>query len=73
MKYTISNIPAGATVKVYREDGTEVTLSTDNSFELLRNVPVRDYTIVVTNTTDSNLNVNFSIKREQTSGTIVLS
>ena len=73
MKYTISNIPAGATVKVYREDGTEVTLSTDNSFELLRNVPVRDYTIVVTNTTDSNLNINFSIKREQTSGTIVIS
>lgn len=73
MKYTISNIPAGATVKVYREDGSEVTLSTDNSFELLRNVPVRDYTIVVTNTTDSNLNVNFSIKREQTSGTIVIS
>lgn len=73
MKYTISNIPAGATVKVYREDGTEVTLSTDNSFEFLRNVPVRDYTIVVTNTTDSNLNVNFSIKREQTSGTIVIS
>ena len=73
MKYTISNIPAGATVKVYREDGTEVTLSTDNSFELLRSVPVRDYTIVVTNTTDSNLNINFSIKREQTSGTIVIS
>ena len=73
MKYTISNIPAGATVKVYREDGTEVTLSTDNSFEHLRNVPVRDYTIVVTNTTDSNLNINFSIKREQTSGTIVIS
>ena len=73
MKYTISNIPAGATVKVYREDGTEVTLSTDNAFELLRNVPVRDYTIVVTNTTDSNLNINFSIKREQTSGTIVIS
>ena len=73
MKYTISNIPAGATVKVYREDGTEVTLSTDNSFELLRNVPVRDYTIVVTNTTDSNLSINFSIKREQTSGTIVIS
>ena len=73
MMYTISNIPAGATVKVYRADGTEVTLSTDNSFELLRNVPVRDYTIVVTNTTDSNLNINFSIKREQTSGTIVIS
>lgn len=73
MKYTISNIPAGATVKVYREDGTKVTLSTDNSFELLRNVPVRDYTIVVTNTTDSNLNINFSITKEQTSGTIVIS
>ena len=73
MKYTISNIPEGATVKVYREDGTEVTLSTDNSFELLRNVPVRDYTIVVTNTTDSNLNINFSITKEQTPGTIVIS
>ena len=73
MKYTISNIPEGATIKVYSHNGTEVTLSTDNSFELLRNVPVRDYTIVVTNTTDSNLNINFSIKREQTSGTIVIS
>ena len=73
MKYTISNIPAGATVKVYRADGTEVTLSTDNSFELMRNVPVRDYTIVVTNTTDSNLNINFSITKEQTPGTIVIS
>ena len=73
MKYTISNIPAGATVKVYRADGIEVTLSTDNSFELLRNVPVRDYTIVVTNTTDSNLNINFSITKEQTPGTIVIS
>ena len=73
MMYTISNIPAGAAVKVYRDNGTEVTLSTDNSFELLRNMPVRDYTIVVTNTTDSNLNINFSIKREQTSGTIVIS
>ena len=73
MKYTISNIPAGATIKVYSHNGTEVTLSADNSFELLRNVPVRDYTIVVTNTTDSNLNINFSIKREQTSGTIVIS
>ena len=73
MMYTISNIPAGATVKVYRADGTEVTLSTDNSFELLRNVPVRDYTIVVTNTTDSNLNINFSITKEQTPGTIVIS
>ena len=68
MKYTFSNIPAGATIKVYRDDGSAVTLSTDNSFELLRNVPVRDYTIVVTNTTDSNLNINFSITKEQTPG-----
>ena len=66
MKYTISNIPAGATVKVYRADGTEVTLSTDNSFEFLSGVPARDYTIVVTNTTDNNLNINFSITKEQT-------
>ena len=73
MKYTISNIPAGATVKVYRADGTEVTLSTDNSFEFLSGVPARDYTIVVTNTTDSNLNINFSITKEQTPGTIVIS
>ena len=73
MKYTISNIPEGATIKVYRDNGTEVTLSTDNSFELLAGVSVRDYTIVITNTTDSNLNINFSIKREQTSGTIVVS
>ena len=73
MKYTISNIPAGATVKVYRADGTEVTLLTDNSFTLLAGVPVRDYTIVITNTTDSNLNINFSITREQTSGGIVIS
>ena len=73
MKYTISNIPAGATVKVYRDNGTEVTLSTDNSFELLAGVSVRDYTIVITNTTDSNLNINFSITREQTSGGIVIS
>ena len=73
MKYTISNIPAGATVKVYSHNGTEVTLSTDNSFELLKNVPVRDYTIVITNTTDSELNVNFSITKEQTPGTIVIS
>ena len=68
MKYTFSNIPAGATVKVYREDGSAVTLSADNSFELLSGVPARDYTIVVTNTTDSNLNVNFSITKEQTPG-----
>ena len=73
MKYTISNIPAGATVKVYRADGTEVTLSADNSFEFLSGVPARDYTIVVTNTTDSNLNINFSITKEQTSGGIVIS
>ena len=68
MKYTFSNIPEGATIKVYRDDGSAVTLSADNSFELLRNVPVRDYTIVVTNTTDSNLNINFSITKEQTPG-----
>ena len=73
MKYTFSNIPEGATIKVYSHNGTEVTLSTDNSFELLKNVPVRDYTIVITNTTDSELNVNFSITKEQTSGTIVIS
>ena len=73
IKYTFSNIPEGATIKVYRDDGSAVTLSTDNSFELLRNVPVRDYTIVVTNTTDSNLNINFSITKEQTPGTIVIS
>ena len=72
MKYTFSNIPAGATIKVYRDNGTEVTLSADNSFELLRNMSVRDYTIVVTNTTDNNLNINFSITREQTSGVIVV-
>ena len=73
MKYTFSNIPEGATVKVYRADGTEVTLSTDNSFEFLSGVPARDYTIVITNTTDSNLNINFSITKEQTPGTIVIS
>ena len=73
MKYTFSNIPEGATIKVYSHNGTEVTLSADNSFELLKNVPVRDYTIVITNTTDSNLNVNFSITKEQTSGGIVIS
>ena len=68
MKYTFSNIPAGATVKVYREDGSAVTLSADNSFTLPARVPVRDYTIVITNTTDSNLNINFSITKEQTPG-----
>ncbi len=73
MKYTISNIPEGATIKVYSHNGTEVTLSADNSFELLKNVPHRDYTIVITNTTDSNLNINFSITKEQTPGTIVIS
>jgi hypothetical protein len=68
MKYTFSNIPAGATIKVYREDGSAVTLSADNSFTLPARVPVRDYTIVVTNTTDSELNINFSITKEQTPG-----
>ena len=68
MKYTFSNIPEGATIKVYREDGTEVTLSADNSFTLPARVPVRDYTIVITNTTDSELNINFSITKEQTPG-----
>ena len=73
MKYTFSNIPEGATIKVYREDGSAVTLSpTDNSFTLPARVPVRDYTIVITNTTDSELNVNFSITKEQTPGTIVI-
>ena len=73
MKYTFSNIPAGATIKVYRDDGSAVTLSADNSFSLLSGVPARDYTIVVTNTTDNNLNINFSITKEQTSGGIVIS
>lgn len=68
MKYTFSNIPAGATIKVYRDDGSAVTLSADNSFTLPARVPVRDYTIVVTNTTDNNLNINFSITKEQTPG-----
>ena len=68
MKYTFSNIPEGATVKVYRDDGSAVTLSADNSFEFLSGVGVRDYTIVITNTTDSNLNINFSITKEQTPG-----
>ena len=68
MKYTFSNIPAGATIKVYRDDGSAVTLSADNSFSLLSGVGVRDYTIVITNTTDSNLNINFSITKEQTPG-----
>ena len=68
MKYTFSNIPEGATIKVYRDDGSAVTLSADNSFSLLSGVGVRDYTIVITNTTDSNLNINFSITKEQTPG-----
>ena len=72
MKYTFSNIPAGATIKVYRDDGSAVTLSADNSFSLLSGVGIRDYTIVITNTTDSNLNINFSITKEQTSGGIVV-
>ena len=70
MKYTISNLPEGATVKVYR-DGTAVTLSSDNSFTLMSGISVRDYTIVVTNATDGNLTVNFSITRQQTPGGIV--
>ena len=68
MKYTFSNIPEGATIKVYRDDGSAVTLSADNSFSLLSGVGIRDYTIVITNTTDSNLNINFSITNEQTPG-----
>ena len=68
MKYTFSNIPAGATIKIYRDDGSAVTLSADNSFSLLSGVGIRDYTIVITNTTDSNLNINFSITKEQTPG-----
>ena len=68
MKYTFSNIPAGATIKVYRDDGSAVTLSADNSFTIPARVPERDYTIVVTNTTDNNLNINFSITKEQTPG-----
>ena len=71
MKYTISNLPEGATVKVYRQDGTAVTLSSDNSFTLMSGISVRDYTIVVTNATDGNLTVNFSITRQQTPGGIV--
>ncbi len=71
MKYTISNLPEGATVKVYRQDGTAVTLSSDNSFTLMSGMPVRDYTIVVTNATDGNLTVNFSITKQQTPGGIV--
>ena len=72
MKYTFSNIPEGATIKVYSHNGTEVTLSADNSFTLPARVPVRDYTIVITNTTESELNVNFSITKVQTPGTIVI-
>ena len=68
MKYTFSNIPEGATIKVYRDDGSAVTLSADNSFSLLSGVGERDYTIFFTNTTDSNLNINFSITKEQTPG-----
>ena len=70
-KYTISNLPEGATVKVYRQDGTAVTLSSDNSFALMSGISVRDYTIVVTNATAGNLTVNFSITRQQTPGGIV--
>ena len=71
MKYTISNLPEGAIVKVYRQDGTAVTLSSDNSFTLMSGISVRDYTIVVTNATDGNLTVNFSITRQRTPGGIV--
>ncbi len=71
MKYTISNLPEGATVKVYRQDGTAVTLSSDNSFALMSGISVRDYTIVVTNATAGNLTVNFSITKQQTPGGIV--
>ena len=70
-KYTISNLPEGATVKVYRQDGTAVTLSSDNSFTLMSGISVRDYFIVVTNATDGNLTVNFSITRQRTPGGIV--
>ena len=73
MKYTFSNIPEGATVKVYRADGSAVTLSADNSFTIPARVPVSDYTIVITNTTDSELKINFSITKEQTPGGIVIS
>ena len=73
MKYTFSNIPEGATIKVYREDGSAVTLSADNSFSIPFRVPIRDYTIVITNNTDSELNVNFKITKVQTSGGIVIS
>ena len=73
MKYTFSNIPEGATIKVYREDGSAVTLSADNSFTIPARVPVSDYTIVITNTTDSELKINFSITKEQTPGGIVIS
>ena len=68
MKYTFSNIPEGATIKVYRADGSAVTLSADNSFTIPARVPVSDYTIVITNTTDSELKINFSITKEQTPG-----
>ena len=73
MKYTFSNIPEGATIKVYREDGSAVTLSADNSFSISSRVPIRDYTIVITNNTDSELNVNFKITKVQTPGGLVIS
>ena len=73
MKYTFSNIPEGATIKVYRADGSAVTLSADNSFTIPARVPVSDYIIVITNTTDSELKINFSITKEQTPGGIVIS
>ena len=73
MKYTFSNIPEGATIKVYRDDGSAVTLSAENSFSISSRVPIRDYTIVITNNTDSELNVNFKITKVQTPGGIVIS
>ena len=73
MKYTFSNIPEGATIKVYRDDGSAVTLSAENSFSISSRVPIRDYTVVITNNTDSELNVNFKITKVQTPGGIVIS
>ncbi len=73
MKYTFSNIPEGATINVYRDDGLAVTLSAENSFSISSRVPIRDYTVVITNNTDSELNVNFKITKVQTPGGIVIS
>ena len=73
MKYTFSNIPEGATINVYRDDGLALTLSAENSFSISSRVPIRDYTVVITNNTDSELNVNFKITKVQTPGGIVIS